>query len=168
MRKFLSAVGVVAFLLAVVMGGQSAFATTTPGVTNGQPMAMKTAKKKSLYDRLGGKKAIVAVVDSFVARVAGDKKINGFFAKTAADPKRLAKFKGNLVDLICMGSGGPCKYKGKSMKAAHAGMGVTTADFNALVGDLVATLNQFKVPAEEQKELLAVLGPMQKDIVEKP
>ncbi len=125
------------------------------------------AQQKSLYDRLGGKKAIVAVVDEFVARVAADKRINGFFAATVADPKRLAKFKGNLVDLVCQGSGGPCKYTGKNMKTAHKGMGISGADFNALVEDLVGALDKFKVGAKEKNELLALLGPMKTDIVEK-
>jgi hemoglobin len=75
------------------------------------------------------------------------------------------EFKAKLVDQICEASGGPCKYTGKDMKTAHAGMGITDADFNALVEDLVATLDKFKVPAKEKSELLAVLGPMKKDIV---
>jgi hemoglobin len=74
---------------------------------------------KSLYDRLGGKAAIVAVVDDFVANCAADARINKFFAATAADKNRLATFKNNLVDQICEASGGPCKYKGKDMKAAQ-------------------------------------------------
>jgi len=73
----------------------------------------KMAKEKSLYDRLGGKKAITAVVDEFVGRCAGDARINGFFKKTAADPKRLAKFKMNLVDQICQASGGPLQVQGQ-------------------------------------------------------
>lgn len=123
--------------------------------------------QKSLYDRLGGKTAIVAVVDDFVGNCAGDKRINAFFAATAADPDRLAKFKGNLVDQICEAAGGPCKYTGKDMKTAHQGMGITTADFNALVEDLVKTLNKFKVGKTEQDQLLGVLGPMKAMIVEK-
>jgi len=122
---------------------------------------------KSLYDRLGGKKAITAVVDEFVGRVAADNRINGFFKQTASDPKRLAKFKMNLVDQICQASGGPCKYKGKDMKTAHQGMGIGEADFNALVEDLVGALDKFKVGATEKNELLGALGPMKKDIVEK-
>jgi hemoglobin len=51
------------------------------------------------------------------------------------------------------------------MKTAHKGMGITDADFNALVEDLIATLDQFKVPAQEKNELLAALGPMRSDIV---
>ena len=122
---------------------------------------------KSLYDRLGGKTAIVAVVDDFVANCAADKRINSFFAATAADPKRLAAFKGNLVDQICEAAGGPCKYTGKDMKTAHAGMGITGPQFDALVEDLVTSLDKFKVGAEEKKALLGVLGPMKTDIVEK-
>lgn len=116
---------------------------------------------------MGGKKAIVAVVDEFVARVAADTRINGFFKATAADPKRLAKFKSNLVDQICQATGGPCKYKGKDMKTAHKGMGITHADFNALVEDLSGALDKFKVGAKEKSELLTALGPLKKDIVEK-
>ena len=125
------------------------------------------AKEKSLYDRLGKKKAITAVVDEFVARAAGDTRVNKFFAATAADPARLKKFKMNLVDQICMASGGPCKYTGKDMKAAHMGMGVSTADFNAIVDDLSGALDKFKVGTHEKDQLLGALGPMKADIVEK-
>jgi hemoglobin len=125
------------------------------------------AKEKSLYDRLGGKKAIVAVVDEFVGRVAADTRINAFFKDTAADPARLAGFKGKLVDQICEASGGPCKYTGKDMKSAHAGMGISEADFNALVEDLAGALDKFHVATEDKNTLLGVLGPMKKDIVEK-
>jgi hemoglobin len=118
--------------------------------------------RKSLYDRLGGKDAIKAVVDDFVSRVAADSRINAFFANTD-----IAHLKQMLVDQICQASGGPCVYAGKDMKTAHAGMGLSEAHFNALVEDLVATLDQFKVGAQEKKELLSVLGPMKKDIVEK-
>jgi truncated hemoglobin YjbI len=127
----------------------------------------KQKKMKSLYVRLGGKKAIKAVVDEFVNNVAGDTRINSFFAKTAADPKRLKKFKENLVDQICEASGGPCKYKGLDMKTAHKGMGVSGADFGALVEDLVKALDKFNVGETEKNELLGALGPMKGDIVEK-
>ena len=125
------------------------------------------AKEKSLYARLGGKKAITAVVDEFVSRVAADTRINRYFASAAADPKHLAMFKMKLVDQICQASGGPCKYTGKDMKTAHAGMGITGAEFDALVGDLVGALDKFNVGTQEKNELLGALGPMKSDIVEK-
>ncbi|HEV3239551.1 MAG TPA: group 1 truncated hemoglobin [Casimicrobiaceae bacterium] len=125
-----------------------------------QDMGMQPMMQKSLYDRLGGKDAITAVVDDFVGNVAGDKRINGFFAK--ADVPRLKK---NLVDQICSATGGPCVYTGRDMKTAHKGMGISDADFNALVEDLVKTLNKFNVPAKEQGELLGILGPLKPQIV---
>jgi len=66
-----------------------------------------------------------------------------------------------------MGTGGPCYYSGRDMKSTHAGMGIRTADFNALVGDLGKTLKKFKVPKKEQGELVAILAPMKRDIVER-
>jgi hemoglobin len=122
-----------------------------------------TSMEKSLYDRLGGKTAITAVVDDFVGRVAADTRINGKFANA-----NIPRLKSMLVDQICQASGGPCTYTGRDMKSTHAGMGVSSSDFDALVGDLVATLNKFKVPERKKNELLGALGPMKSDIVEKP
>ena len=116
--------------------------------------------ESTLYQRLGRKDAIVAVVDDFVGNVAADKRINGYFATT-----NIPRLKQMLVDQICAGTGGPCTYTGRDMKAAHAGMGVNDAAFNALVEDLVKTLDKFKVPAKEKGELLGILGPMKSDIV---
>jgi hemoglobin len=65
-----------------------------------------------------------------------------------------------------MASGGPCIYKGRDMKTTHVGMNISNADFGALVDDLVKALDTFKVPAREREELLGLLGPMKKDIVE--
>lgn len=121
----------------------------------------------TVYKSLGGKKAIVAVVDDFVGRVAADSRINSFFKDTASDPAHMAKFKKNLVDQICEATGGPCKYTGKDMKSAHAGMGIGAGDFDALVEDLVATLDKFHVKVEDKNALLGALGPMKSDIVEK-
>ena len=125
--------------------------------TIGEQMA---SKEKSLYERLGGKPAIIAVVDDFAARVAADRRVNRFFANTD-----VLAFKAKLVDQLCEASGGPCKYTGRDMKTAHQGMGVTNADYEAVVEDLVITLDKFKfwIPQQEKHELLAVLGPMRKE-----
>lgn len=66
------------------------------------PAANKTA---SLYDRLGGKSAITAVVDEFVGNVANDARINNRFATTD-----IPRLKGHLVDQVCGATGGPCTY----------------------------------------------------------
>lgn len=116
---------------------------------------------ESLYDRLGGIEAIRAVVDAFVARCAGDERINPKFERS--DIPRLRTM---LVDQICEATGGPCTYIGRDMKETHDGMGVTAGEFDALVEGLVATLDEFSVPKAEQDELLGLLAPMREDIVE--
>jgi hemoglobin len=116
---------------------------------------------KPLYDRLGGKDAITAVVKDFVEqRVAKDARINAMFANTD-----IPALETKLVDQICEATGGPCKYTGKDMKTAHAGMKIRDADFTALVEDLKASLDKFKVPDREQNELLGALGSMHDDVV---
>ena len=140
-----------ALALVACGGGKKEDTTTTGGGAGGD---------KSLYDRLGGKDAITAVVDDFVANVAADARINTFFAN--ADIPHL---KAMLVDQICEASGGPCKYTGKSMKESHTGMNVKDEHFNALVEDLVKSLDKFKVGEKEKSDLLGALGGMKGDIV---
>ena len=118
--------------------------------------------KKALYDRLGGKPAITAVVDDFIGNVAGDARINKRFANA-----NIPRLKQQLVDQICEASGGPCKYTGMTMLEAHRGMNISDAEFGALVEDLVKSLDKFKVPAQEKTELLTALGGMKPQIVGK-
>ena len=115
----------------------------------------------TLYERLGGKGAISAVIDDFVARCAGDDRINSKFARTD-----IPRLKSMLVDQVCQASGGPCTYQGRDMRETHDGMSVTAGEFDALVENLVAILDQFNVGKGEQDELLSLLGPMRPDIVE--
>jgi hemoglobin len=119
----------------------------------------------SLYSRLGGIEAISGVTDKFLATVAADNTINGRFEASVADEFRLQLLRNNLIDQICAGSGGPCQYKGKSMLEAHTGMNITNEEFTALVGDLVSALDFYEVSEKNKTDLLAILGPMQTDIV---
>lgn len=121
------------------------------------------APEKKLYDRLGGKPAIEAVVNDFVGNIAGDARINGFFANT-----NVPRLKTLLVEQVCAATGGPCTYTGRDMKSAHLGMGVTQAHFNALVEDLAKSLDKFNVPAREKNELLGALATLKNDIVAPP
>jgi len=115
----------------------------------------------SLYQRLGGKESIAAVVADFCARSVADNRIKAKYGKTDA-----ARLEQMLVDQICEAAGGPCTYTGRDMKQAHAHMGVTAAEFDAQVEVLVASLSHFDVPQAEQDELLGMLAPMRADIVE--
>jgi hemoglobin len=139
-------------------GGTPPPATPAPAAA---PAA--AAAPKSLFDRLGGKPAIEAVVDEFLKRVAADKRINGRFFNTD-----LARLRGLLVEFVCSATGGPCQYTGRDMKTAHAGFQLVQEEFNALVEDLVGALDKFNVPKKEKDEILGALGPLAKDIVNPP
>lgn len=125
------------------------------------PNLIHAEDNKSLYDRLGGKDAITAVVDVFANRVVADPRVNGRFA--SVDLKR---FKMLNVELVCEATGGPCKYSGRDMKNTHKGMRISQAEFDITAGHLAATLKKFKVPKQERGELLEIIGSLRKDIVE--
>lgn len=129
--------------------------------------AEEAAKPSPLFNRLGGEPAVRAVVDDFVERLMRDDRVNRWFAQAAADPVRLAAYKAKLGDLVCQATGGPCKYAGMDMIAAHQGRGVTEDAFQAVVEDLTATLDKFKVPATEKEQLISLLAPMKPAIVQK-
>lgn len=124
--------------------------------------------KASLYARLGGKAAIQAVVSDFIDAVGADTRIQNDKVGARLEVIDINHLKALLVDQVCMAAGGPCTYTGRDMKTSHEGLGITEAEFNYVVQDLVKTLDKYQVPAQEKHELLALLGPMKNDIVEIP
>ena len=122
-------------------------------------------KTKSLYDRLGGQKGLLAIVNDFVTTCTNDPRIRSFFIATAKNPKTLSTFKANLFMQICAVSGGPCKYSGKDMTTAHAGMGISNSQFDAFVENLVKSLRKLQVAAADQLELASLLGQWRAEIV---
>jgi hemoglobin len=158
MKRTIAAMAVTALALGGCGGGGRAAQAPAAPV---EPMRFGIpAAGPSLFTRLGGLDAIRAVVHDFVGRVAADERINAFFR--GVDIPNLERL---LVEQICQATGGPCRYTGRSMEEAHTGMNLTNAHFDALVEDLVATLNHFNVPQREQQELLGALGGMRGQIV---
>ncbi|MDT5159097.1 MAG: hemoglobin [Acidobacteriota bacterium] len=127
--------------------------------------AQDTQKGKSLYERLGGYNAVAAVVDDFVGKLITDKQFERFFVGHSTDSKK--RIRQHIVDQFCAAAGGPCIYTGRTMKDSHAGLGITEAEWDAAAKHLVATLDKFKVGEQEKKDLLAFVGSLKNDIVEK-
>ena len=120
--------------------------------------------EQSLYKRLGGYDAIAAVTDDFIGRLASDKSLQRFFGGHSKDS--LGRIRQLVVDQLCAATGGPCVYIGRDMKTSHQGMGISEADWNAAVVHLTATLDKFKVPDREKKEVLGAVSSFKNDIVE--
>jgi hemoglobin len=119
----------------------------------------------TLYTRLGGYDAVAAVSDDFLGRLAADPQFARFFGGHATDSMK--KLRQHVVDLLCMSTGGPCVYTGRDMKTSHTGLGIMGRDWDASIRHLNGTFDKFAVPAKERDEVLAALGPLKKDIVEK-
>ena len=134
------------------------------------PKAAEKAAGKpelSLWDRLGGEKNVRKVVDDLVALAAKDPKVNfDRNGKFKLDPVKLADFREEMVDFISAASGGPLQYRGKSMKEVHKGMGITTAEFNALAADLRKALVQNGARRADVDAVLKAVEGTRKEIVE--
>jgi len=130
-------------------------------------IARAQEKGPSLYERLGGTYSIATVVDDFIERLLVNATLNANPAireARARVPKAGLKF--HVTALVCEVTGGPCKYTGRTMKEAHLRLNITEAQWSAMVADFKTTLDKFKVPQKEQRELIAIVGSTKNDIVQ--
>lgn len=114
-----------------------------------------------LYDALGGEAGVAAIADSLIDRVSADPKLGRSFKDSNLD--RIKKL---LAEQICDLSGGPCRYSGDSMREVHAGHHISEAEFFGMVADLRAVLRRRHVSQGATNELLRLLAPMKRDVVE--
>lgn len=143
------------FVVSLLAAGGASAQTKQPAMA-----PAPTAQADTLYRALGEKPGLVALMDTFVANIVADARIASQFKETNVD-----HLKAQLVDQICMVSGGPCEYKGASMKLIHANLDITKADFHALVEDLQAAMDVRGIPFATQNQLLARLAPMHRDVI---
>jgi hemoglobin len=124
-------------------------------------LAMST---KTLYERLGGYDAIVAVSSKLLPRLMSDSRLKRFWEHRGEDG--IAREKQLLIDFLCANSGGPMYYTGRDMKVSHKGMKINEADWTAFMGHVNATLDVFKLPPTERGEVVGFVQSLKKDIVE--
>ena len=140
-----------------------------------EPLA-PTPPPQSLWQKLGGKEAMVAVVDAFVSNVFDDNRFAKLFDKTKKDAAKKAHFRDALVAYLCVltsGSGdapdasdaSDCGYSGKSMKDAHKDMKITPAQWDAFKEDLHAALLEKQIAPDLQKDLDVELEKIRADVV---
>jgi hemoglobin len=151
MKSVTSRVPAASFLLlAAIVAGMSA------GVP---PAAARPSP--SLYDRLGGEPGVATIANELIDRVSADPKLGRSFKDT-----NLERIKRLLAEQICDLAGGPCKYSGDSMKEVHAGHHISEAEFFGMVADLRVVLKERHVSQGATNELLRLLAPMKRDVVE--
>src|SRR6266513_2662061 len=121
--------------------------------------------EKTLYERLGGYDAIVAVVNDLLPRLTADSQLGRFWQHRGEDG--LEREKQLLIDFLCASAGGPLYYTGRDMPSSHKGMGISARDWELFLGHLRATLDRFQVPERERGDVLAFVERTRADIVEK-
>lgn len=144
-------------LLALVLAGLAPFAARAQ-----MDPAPAHPELRGVFDDFGGEPGLVALMDDFMARMLADPRLRPFFVDSDQ-----ALVKRHLVEQFCAILGGGCAYSGRSMIESHAGLGITRADFNALVEVLQEAMAGRGIPFRSQNRLLAVLAPMHREIVER-
>lgn len=114
----------------------------------------------ALYQALGQKQGLSALMDDFMTRLMADARMQPFFKDT-----NQTNFKAQLAEQLCQVSGGPCTYKGPDMKTAHNSMDINKTHFNALVEVLQLSMDAKGIAFGAQNQLLARLAPMNRDII---
>jgi hemoglobin len=129
----------------------------------------KSADPTSLFSRLGGLNGVALLTDDIINRLLSDPEIlANKTLQMRARPENVPGLKVQITMLLANLTGGPYEYKGKSMKEAHAGMGVDETQWAAFIRDVRASCDHLKVPKRETDEFVAMFESMKKDIVETP
>src|SRR6202023_1047507 len=121
-------------------------------------------EKKTLYERLGGYDAITAVANDLLPRLRADPQLGRFWAHRGEDGVK--REKQLLIDFLCASAGGPTYYRGREMVLTHPGMRISESDWNVFLGHAAATLAKFQVPEAEQRDVVAFVQSLKKEIVE--
>jgi hemoglobin len=128
--------------------------------------AQQAGAQKSLYDRLDGLKGITVVVDDFINRLVANEELNRNPAIDAGRKRSPAPYlKFQVSQMVCGATGGPCKYTGKAMTESHAHLSISEKEWNVMAREFRKSLDEFRVPAAEQKELFDIVGTTKADIV---
>lgn len=137
---------------------------STPAAAGPSAPASRDSGKDPLFHRIGGAPAVEAAVERFYEKVMGDERLVGFFE--GVDMRRQRK---KLAEFMSMALGGPSKYSGKALRAAHARLvnekGLGQAHFDAVAGHLEATLEDLEVPADMIREAISIVGGTRDDVL---
>lgn len=123
--------------------------------------AGEAASSASLYARLGGQSVVMAFVNETIDKVIADPRLQRSFKGS-----NIRRIKRLFVEQICQLANGGCVYSGDTMREVHAGHHITEAEFYGVVEVLRSSMRDQGVALRERNELLALLAPMKRDIVE--
>jgi truncated hemoglobin YjbI len=116
----------------------------------------------TLYERVGGKFAVTAVVSLFYDRIINDPLLLPFF-----DGIDVRWQKSKQVACLSTVFSGP-RHSGQDLRQAHSHLvarGLNDKHFNAVAGHLQSTLEELSVPATLVEEIMAIVESTRDDVL---
>ncbi len=121
----------------------------------------------TLFDRLGGKQGITAIVDDTVIAHMNNPAIKARFLPFKDQPERLNIIKQHTVEFFSMGSGANVSYTGKDMITTHTGMNISPEEYMHVIDDIFIALDKNAMTDETKKDVLAILWSLKGMIIAK-
>jgi hemoglobin len=115
---------------------------------------------RTLYEEMGGQQTMVQLADHFVLEIAYDNRVLPRFADSNVE-----RFREKITEHFCWIADGPCEYSGDSMIRVHAGMDISSAEFNAVVENLIAAMDKTGIAISAQNQLLERLALLRPEIM---
>lgn len=114
----------------------------------------------TLYERLGGREGIHAIISDVVDFHLKNPVIAARFRASNVE-----KLKQLAHEFFCAGAGGPEKYSGRDLREAHAGMNISEQEYVAVMDDVVAALRKHGVEAGARNEVVAILFGLKGEVI---
>ena len=119
--------------------------------------------EETLYDRLGQREGIRAVVDDFYDRLADDDSLGPFFQ--TADMELLRE---TQTDFLCEAAGGPETYDAAPVREAHRHVPFTPDDIQRAVTLLSESLDAFDVPDDDADKVIQAVAAYEQELLATP
>lgn len=122
--------------------------------------ACANQQNSTLYEQIGGQETINTLADRFIMEIAYDERVLPRFADSNVE-----RFREKIIEHFCWIADGPCVYTGDSMINVHAGMNINSAEFNAVVENLIAAMDKTGIALSAQNQLLERLATLRPEIM---
>jgi hemoglobin len=123
--------------------------------------ALAQESSPSLYARLGGAPGVALLVDGVIDAAVRDPRTAAYWQRVD-----LVRVKRQLNAYLCLRAGGACAYENDDMQTIHAGLHIRQDAFYAVVEHLRAALDGQGVGEREKNELLHLLAPLKREVVQ--
>jgi hemoglobin len=116
--------------------------------------------EQTVYEEIGGREAIDAVVSDFYDHVLADERLAEFF-----EGFDMAELHAHQVQFISSVAGGPVSYTGGEMREVHAPLDIKEEDFDAVATHLAVALRENGVRDENVNVIMTEVAALEDPIL---